>query len=279
MILLKLGSKSPDVKFAQQRLQAHGFFAGTADGDFGPHTEAAVKQFQAANHLGPDGVVGDQTWGLLLVERRVAVPPAVRRSEREMLCVLLDEMVAAGNKGTGMPQLEARVAVVRAALDTLGWKEEPDGSNDGPQVGKISRGYFDAATEAKSGLPPWCALACSWWLKQGLGVKDWKDIPFGQRFASVMLQLEPWAKKNGCWVDRIEYSPSMVGAFFVMRRVGSRSDTSGSSSAGHTGIIVGQEQTVNGAIHTVEGNVANAVTACRHKPQDFLGYVQWWAAL
>ena len=35
---------------------------GPADGDFGPHTETAVKAYQGAHGLVADGIVGDRTW-------------------------------------------------------------------------------------------------------------------------------------------------------------------------------------------------------------------------
>lgn len=36
------------------------------DGEFGPATEATVKEFQTVHHVTVDGVVGPQTWGVLL---------------------------------------------------------------------------------------------------------------------------------------------------------------------------------------------------------------------
>lgn len=59
MTTLKRGSKGEDVKKLQKLLGI------TADGDFGPKTEAAVKEFQKKNGLVADGIVGPKTWPLL----------------------------------------------------------------------------------------------------------------------------------------------------------------------------------------------------------------------
>ena len=40
----------------------------TPDGDFGPATEKAVRDFQAKTALEPDGEVGEDTWERLLTE-------------------------------------------------------------------------------------------------------------------------------------------------------------------------------------------------------------------
>lgn len=56
---LRLGSRGTAVSDLQQRLEL------TADGAFGPNTEAAVKAFQTAQGLAADGVVGPQTWAKL----------------------------------------------------------------------------------------------------------------------------------------------------------------------------------------------------------------------
>ena len=55
-MLLKVGSKGEDVKKLQEKLGL------SADGSFGPGTEKAVKDWQAANGLTADGLVGDGTW-------------------------------------------------------------------------------------------------------------------------------------------------------------------------------------------------------------------------
>jgi putative chitinase len=55
-MLLKNGSKGSDVKLLQEKLGL------TADGDFGPGTEAKVKAWQTTNGLTADGIVGTGTW-------------------------------------------------------------------------------------------------------------------------------------------------------------------------------------------------------------------------
>ena len=58
--VLRLGSKGHDVKRMQVALRI------TADGQFGPGTEAALKKWQSANGLMADGVAGPKTLSKLL---------------------------------------------------------------------------------------------------------------------------------------------------------------------------------------------------------------------
>lgn len=58
-MILKLGSKGKEVEQLQKFLQI------TADGDFGPKTNAAVKKFQKDNGLVVDGIVGPKTMALM----------------------------------------------------------------------------------------------------------------------------------------------------------------------------------------------------------------------
>jgi len=55
-MLLKIGSRGQQVKDLQE------FLGADADGIFGKGTEAAVKEWQAANGLVADGLVGPATW-------------------------------------------------------------------------------------------------------------------------------------------------------------------------------------------------------------------------
>lgn len=66
--LLKLkdpNMSGPLVKAVQRALKAKGFNPGVIDGDYGPHTVAAVYAFQQASKLVADGAVGPKTAGKL----------------------------------------------------------------------------------------------------------------------------------------------------------------------------------------------------------------------
>ncbi len=58
---LKKGSKSNDVYTLQQLLCVNGYPI-TADGQFGPATERALKQFQESKNLSPSGTTDAVTW-------------------------------------------------------------------------------------------------------------------------------------------------------------------------------------------------------------------------
>ena len=55
----------PTVALIQQRLKELGFDPGEIDDIWGPRTERAVREFQAARGLVPDGIVGPKTLAAL----------------------------------------------------------------------------------------------------------------------------------------------------------------------------------------------------------------------
>jgi hypothetical protein len=59
--VLTLGSRGLDVTELQYALAWHGFPSSTVDGDFGPHTAAALHRFQAWARLRSDGHAGPAT--------------------------------------------------------------------------------------------------------------------------------------------------------------------------------------------------------------------------
>ena len=58
---LKYGSRGDAVKTLQNNLNSLGYNCGNADGIFGNNTLSAVKKFQSAYKLTPDGIVGPAT--------------------------------------------------------------------------------------------------------------------------------------------------------------------------------------------------------------------------
>ncbi len=57
--------ESGRVREIQLALKAAGFDPGSSDGRLGARTKAAVRDFQQANGLNPDGKVGPRTWAKL----------------------------------------------------------------------------------------------------------------------------------------------------------------------------------------------------------------------
>jgi peptidoglycan hydrolase-like protein with peptidoglycan-binding domain len=59
------GATGDVVKRLQRALRRTSDIGLAVDGDFGPATEAAVKEFQGGNGLTVDGIVGPATWNAL----------------------------------------------------------------------------------------------------------------------------------------------------------------------------------------------------------------------
>jgi len=82
MPTLQEGSTGPVVSSLQTLLTngAPGQWITTPqgiDGDFGPHTKAAVVAFQAWGGVAQDGIVGDQTWAVSLHAASATLETAV----------------------------------------------------------------------------------------------------------------------------------------------------------------------------------------------------------
>jgi peptidoglycan hydrolase-like protein with peptidoglycan-binding domain len=115
------------VRGAQYLLRSHGS-AISPDGDFGPATAQAVRQFQSSRGLSDDGVVGPDTWRALAV----TVGPgstgeAVRGVQSFGLMLIVDQplLVVDGDYG---PETEARIRLFQQL-----WGLTVDGST-GPET-------------------------------------------------------------------------------------------------------------------------------------------------
>ena len=74
--MLKPGDKNDAVKAMQARLVQLGYLTGSADGDFGDNTRAALRAFQTAANLTADGVAGPQTLSALYASNAPAAGAA-----------------------------------------------------------------------------------------------------------------------------------------------------------------------------------------------------------
>lgn len=66
MKIMKFGSRGPNVQFLQLALNRAGFGPVVTDGIFGSKTREAVRDFQSAHLLTPDGIVGPRTTRALM---------------------------------------------------------------------------------------------------------------------------------------------------------------------------------------------------------------------
>jgi hypothetical protein len=233
---MRRGQRAEAVSELQGRLVAAGYPVAV-DGAFGPATEAAVRAFQAAAGLEVDGIAGPRTLGALR------------------------EAVAAGVKGVPA----AAVAVLGVALSDVGAREEPPGSNGGPQIAHLVSGAMEYWQWAdRSHRPEWCALAVGSWIRIGLGLPPWgtgyapplEGHPLSKWWSSAR-QVEDYARGCGMW-----RSSPQPGDVFCMARPG----------GGHVGLVV---SVAGVTFATVEGNVSDSVARRVRQVSDVRGFVRW----
>lgn len=109
---LRPGAKGPSVLSLQNFLRDKGFRV-EADGDYGPGTLAAVKEFQKSRGLAANGVVGPRTWSAL----RAAAPASPKPSPSSRPLPTL----RSGASGTSVEKLQT-------LLNSKGHRLAVDGS-------------------------------------------------------------------------------------------------------------------------------------------------------
>ena len=178
---LQRGSKDGQVKLVQEWLSLHGENVGI-DGDFGPATQSAVKDFQNKAALAATGIVDMHTFERLVAPMLAALQP-----------------IPANGQSLGA------LVVAYAQQHLTQHPREVGGQNSGPWV----RLYMDG----HEGTPwAWCAgFACFCLKKAGdtLGTQ----IPIKASFSCDELAAS--AKQHGLFVDHIKAGP---GSFFLVRK-------------------------------------------------------------
>jgi peptidoglycan hydrolase-like protein with peptidoglycan-binding domain len=180
---IKLGSTGPDVQAWQKILGV------TADGKFGPQTDAATRTWQRAHGLTPDGVVGPKTWAAASGQTTAPTPsttvtqgPGTVTLPEVVIAAappppLTSTQIAAANSmptiklGSSGPAVSTWQGILRRDSGISGWgSAAPDG-----QFGPIT----DAATrrwQASSGLTPDGVVGPQTWTK-GIGSLTTAPLP------------------------------------------------------------------------------------------------------
>ena len=78
---LKEGDSGDGVRALQERLRELGYFAGAADGHFGPDTTRALMDFQRQHHLLASGMLDRATHALLFSENAMPFEPEALRTQ------------------------------------------------------------------------------------------------------------------------------------------------------------------------------------------------------
>lgn len=107
MIALSLGSHGDEVRRVEQRLKDLNLYTGAVDGAFGGGVQSAVKAFQKANGLPPDGIVGPRTWAALLPGAEPPEAPSLASQPIAQRCLAL---TGTFETSTGVPDCYCGVA-------------------------------------------------------------------------------------------------------------------------------------------------------------------------
>ncbi|MBQ8882703.1 MAG: peptidoglycan-binding protein [Clostridia bacterium] len=92
-------SRGKWVLYLQYALSFLGYDTGSKDGVFGSKTETAVKEFQSANSITADGIVGRNTW--TAINRSYDIFPTLRRTSRGELVEYLQNKLTSKLYDTG----------------------------------------------------------------------------------------------------------------------------------------------------------------------------------
>ena len=182
-MLLKNGSNGDDVKKLQAKLGL------VAYGIFGPGTEIKVKEWQAANNLTADGIVGDGSWGKMFPSEG-NVPIAVSASSFKLAALkghIPDSVISmipdtAAKFGITNP-LRLAHFLAQCGHESGGFKAVNENLNYGAKglLGTFPK-YFNATTAAQYERKPEMIASKVYGGRMGNGVESTKD---GWKFRAI----------------------------------------------------------------------------------------------
>lgn len=178
---LHRGDKGGQVKLIQEWLSLHGEYVGI-DGDFGPATQSAVKNFQTKSGLSESGIIDANTFERLIAPMTAALQP-----------------IQLNHRSVG------ELVVAYAQQHLAQHPHEIGGQNRGPWV----RLYMNG----NEGTPwAWCAGFVCFCLKQACDALK-AQMPITPSFSCDDLAAS--AKQQARFVDHSHAKP---GSFFLVRK-------------------------------------------------------------
>ena len=143
---VSVGSNGQEVQDLQNILLKLGYDirGSTADGDFGPATEAAVKQFQQASGLTTDGIVGHGTWSALCSAAGSNTQAPTEQPAAPT------EQPAAPTEQPAAPTEQPAAPTEQPAAPT----EQPAAPIDGASISGSSDSSGSGTTDNNGGSPP-----------------------------------------------------------------------------------------------------------------------------
>jgi peptidoglycan hydrolase-like protein with peptidoglycan-binding domain len=130
--LVKSGRTGELARTAQYLLRHRGFDIA-ADGIVGPITDAAIRDFQKAENLVVDGIIGNQTWPQLIVQvQQGSEGDAVRAAQGQLRLRNLPQTVSLAVDGDFGPLTDAGVRAFQQALNDQNYLTTPVDGIVGP---------------------------------------------------------------------------------------------------------------------------------------------------
>lgn len=201
----KKGSKGKKVRLIQEWLCLHGFHI-YIDGDFGPATDYAVRQFQRRKGLKVNGIVGRKTFARLILPMTDALRP-IPRDEKSL----------------------GQIVVAYAKQHLQQYPREIGGQNKGPWIRLYMKGNEGPAF-------PWCAGFSCFILKQACQTLS-TPLPIKTSVSCDALAASAKGKgiflKESKIVNKTQITP---GSFFLRRKT--------PKDWVHTGIVIRAEDEV-----------------------------------
>jgi Putative peptidoglycan-binding domain-containing protein len=242
--VLRRDKEGDDVKALQRALAQLGFYKGAVDGEFGPITERAVRDFQRKAALTVDGVVGKLTWEALNgeVTQGLTEDREAQVDRRKKLAAFAKEEAAKGLTWTNKDsEAEKYLKPLREPMRKLG------------HIG-ASPVLFD-----------WCAAFVTYCCREvGYTIPD--QPPGFWATVALVESWKFWAKENGWWHPRGTITPEPGD--IVCFEWGD-----GDAQLDHIGIV--RAYTPGSAeIETSEGNVGNRSKNLTRRLANCAGFIR-----